>query len=527
VGRAARTLLWGAALLASGPALAAPGDTCAEAIDIAALPFLASASTCGASSEFTNSGVCTDLPGSYGGEDVVYKLTLGAGNRLGFELTMPPGATGDLALFLVQQPSCANPVCAGSSVDLIGAGVGPERIKERSYPAGTYYLIVDSALSAPDPAQCGGYALAVTGHLSEFCGNGIVEAGELCDDGNNLNGDCCTADCQLRAVAGTSCRPAAGPCDQAEVCDGSDRCPADLFLGAASMCRAAIGTCDLPETCAGTGPLCPADKIAPNGTLCRGSVGACDLADVCSGASGLCPADQFQPTGTVCALPTACKQAARCSGTNACPAALPTSCDDGNPCTQDTCDLVNGCLHRPICQDAGTDGPPDAGADASSPDAAADAAPPADAAPVPDAPVTPPDAAPRDAAVDAPAGTDARPDGMASLVPDARVIDEPMATNPQSFPDGSSPTPIDAGAGGAGGPDAGLGATPDSGLARDGSVITAEAGARTDGGLPINKLDGGCSCRLNASSSQSVSGLWGLLAVALVGRLARRRRPRV
>src|SRR5262249_14954973 len=43
------------------------------------------------------------------------------------------------------------------------------------------------------------------------CGNGIVEADEECDDGNRLDGDCCSSSCQVEPATVT-CRPAAGPC---------------------------------------------------------------------------------------------------------------------------------------------------------------------------------------------------------------------------------------------------------------------------------------------------------------------------
>jgi cysteine-rich repeat protein len=43
------------------------------------------------------------------------------------------------------------------------------------------------------------------------CGNGRLDAGEQCDDGNINDGDCCSANCQLEA-AGTSC------CDDGEPC---------------------------------------------------------------------------------------------------------------------------------------------------------------------------------------------------------------------------------------------------------------------------------------------------------------------
>src|SRR4051812_24633575 len=106
--RRARTLAIATGLLGASPALAAPGGTCADSFPVAALPFAESGTTCGAGDDFQNdtggAAVCADLPRGYGGEDVFYKLVLGPGNRVAFDLTMPPAATGDLALFLVRQP---------------------------------------------------------------------------------------------------------------------------------------------------------------------------------------------------------------------------------------------------------------------------------------------------------------------------------------------------------------------------------------------------------------------------------------
>ena len=38
--------------------------------------------------------------------------------------------------------------------------------------------------------------------VSPVCGNGVPEAGEECDDGNNDDGDGCSADCLLEPSAG-------------------------------------------------------------------------------------------------------------------------------------------------------------------------------------------------------------------------------------------------------------------------------------------------------------------------------------
>jgi cysteine-rich repeat protein len=59
------------------------------------------------------------------------------------------------------------------------------------------------------------------------CGNGILEMGEACDDGNLVNGDCCSSTCTIQP-AGTLCRAAACTFDTAEFCNGiSPTCPAD------------------------------------------------------------------------------------------------------------------------------------------------------------------------------------------------------------------------------------------------------------------------------------------------------------
>ena len=54
------------------------------------------------------------------------------------------------------------------------------------------------------------------------------------------------------------CRPAAGPCDLAERCNGvSDTCPADGFKPATAQCGADTDPCLAGGTCTGTSVACP------------------------------------------------------------------------------------------------------------------------------------------------------------------------------------------------------------------------------------------------------------------------------
>ncbi len=76
--------------------------------------------------------------------------------------------------------------------------------------------------------------------LGSVCGNGVVEMFETCDTGtaNSTPGSCCTDLCEYRP-AGQTCRPSAGGCDAAEVCNGTTAtCPVVLYRPSA-MCTAA------------------------------------------------------------------------------------------------------------------------------------------------------------------------------------------------------------------------------------------------------------------------------------------------
>jgi len=80
------------------------------------------------------------------------------------------------------------------------------------------------------------------GGVTAACGDGIVAASESCDDGNTLNGDCCSSTCQFE-TAGTSCDDlicsngdAKGTCTSSGECIGapvsfSGRCIAFLTSG--------------------------------------------------------------------------------------------------------------------------------------------------------------------------------------------------------------------------------------------------------------------------------------------------------
>jgi hypothetical protein len=183
-----------------------------------------------------------------------------------------------------------------------------ERIEQRACSRSTEGLschdagtIADAGTTVLDASAAAGAVVPriVPGSSSAPSMGSCASTGTACNTGNACElGKIQCVDGQPRCVAvgvaatDTVCRPASGPCDLEERCDGtSGVCPADAFAGPASVCRPATGPCDRDETCTGAGAACPADVFVEQGTECRPGTGACDVGEVCTGSSPMCPAD--------------------------------------------------------------------------------------------------------------------------------------------------------------------------------------------------------------------------------------------
>ena len=105
---------------------------------------------------------------------------------------------------------------------------------------------------------CAGSGIAL-----ESCGNGMVEGLEECDDGNLVDDDGCTADCEIEIGIGTC---GDGTVDPGEECDdgnlvGNDGCSADCEIEGGNDTLAWIQTnvftpiCTECHTPGGPGPM--------------------------------------------------------------------------------------------------------------------------------------------------------------------------------------------------------------------------------------------------------------------------------
>ena len=202
------------------------------------------------------------------------------------------------------------------------------------------------------------------------CGNGALDAGEACDDGNNTPGDGCDAVCLLEdgepctddgqcgsmacdSVGSNTCEPAGscgnGTLDVGEACDdgnttGGDGCSGSCLIEINQPCtdnsQCETGVCDV--TGSGT---CEASSGCGNGMLDSGE--ACDDGNTSPGdgcdSSCLLEIDEPCTLSTECATnycdtaqsPAVCTTPVTVCGNGALEAL--EACDDGNTIDDDGC----------------------------------------------------------------------------------------------------------------------------------------------------------------------------------------------
>ena len=199
---------------------------------------------------------------------------------------------------------------------------------------GCRHAAVGNGISCTDGNACNG---------GETCQNGACTPGTAlnCDDVNPCTVDSCDASlgCQHAALADGSF------CLDGSVCNGSETCQAGICTAGTAL------NCD-------DGNACTTDGCNAIGGCTHAPIGGCQTCtvnsdcndanpcttDVCSG--GACQ-NNTVANGTPCADGTVCNGAETCQA-GACTAGSALNCDDGNPCTTDTCDAVAGCQHPAV-----------------------------------------------------------------------------------------------------------------------------------------------------------------------------------
>jgi fibro-slime domain-containing protein len=253
----------------------------------------------------------------------------------------------------------------GSSVFVEDAGV--TRGADGAGPAddaGPGIALIDatSADATVDDA-CAADACDDTTTSAAVCGDGVIEAGELCDDGNAASGDGCSSTCQIEP--GYTCMTPGQPCVPLVLCgngtiDGTEGCDDGNTVsgdGCSSTCQIEPGwQCPVPgsscTTICGDGMVVgheQCDEGALNDGPADGGAGDGGSGDAGATRSGCSATCTIEP-GFACAPPPTT------------PRCHPTVCGDGVKEGSEECDDHNlipydgcspTCTLDPRCNGAG------------------------------------------------------------------------------------------------------------------------------------------------------------------------------
>ena len=267
----------------------------------------------------------------------------------------------------------------GPSEDVVGPGA--DLIADASDDAGSQDVegidaTSDDADATPGcvaDADCAGPGLAAPCHAA-VCVEGSCSIAEVADQSACDDGDACTTDdaCSAGLCAGEpvgcddgdpctddACEPATGACVHPGAlgapCDDLDECTAGEACTGDGACSGGLAVCE----CVTDGDCAPKE----DGDLCNGTLHCIDhtcaldpetivacpdvaiapcLVNTCVAATGGCSLiarEDATPCsdGTECTMGDSCQKGV-CVGAK-------ISCDDGFPCTVESCDPVEGCLY--------------------------------------------------------------------------------------------------------------------------------------------------------------------------------------
>ena len=177
------------------------------------------------------------------------QTSIGGSLSVSVDAVAPPGGPALTYAWSVADHGGTFSDAKGSSVSFT-CGVGGDHLITVRVGSG---LCADRAMVS---VRCVGIA----------CGNGTIDPGETCDDGNRTDGDACPGDCKLPGCGN-------GKIDQGETCDPPGTPVCDMHCHVLSGCGNGIldpgEECDDFNTVAGDGcsPTCTLEPVCGNGQV--------------------------------------------------------------------------------------------------------------------------------------------------------------------------------------------------------------------------------------------------------------------
>ncbi|MFN8545951.1 MAG: hypothetical protein U0807_17345 [Candidatus Binatia bacterium] len=205
------------------------------------------------------------------------------------------------------------------------------------------------AATCDDGLPCNG--IETCNPLDGSCGPGVALT---CDDANPCTDDSCSD------VLGCVFTDNTLPCDDSSLCTTNDTCNNGTCAGTpivfcddgdvcngAETCNPATGLCVVGTalTCDDLNP-CTDDPCDPtSGCYHTNNSVPCNDGNLCTNTD-TCQDGTCQGQAVVCADNDLCNGTEVCDPlSGACVAGPPPTCDDVNPCTDDSCDATLGCVH--------------------------------------------------------------------------------------------------------------------------------------------------------------------------------------
>ncbi len=188
--------------------------------------------------------------------------------------------------------------------------------------------------------------------VGDVCGGGKCKLGvaKVCADGNICTKDACDAakGCVYPPGAATTCDDG-NPCTKGDSCkdgkcaggQGDCKCKSDADcakLDDNDKCNGTL-TCDAAGKCViSSGSKVVCDKTGCNKSSCIKATGECVIDNDVGGSK--CDDNNKCTTKDACGLDPGGSGKGTCKGGPA------TNCNDGNPCTKDSCKPADGCKHN-------------------------------------------------------------------------------------------------------------------------------------------------------------------------------------
>ncbi len=209
--------------------------------------------------------------------------------------------------------------------------------------------VPDECEGAADGTPCGGGTMVCSSGTcvaaTGTCGDGVVDDGEACDDGNTTAFDGCEPDCTFTCESDAEC-------DDGVACNGAETCGATTNVceaGTALDDGAPCSTTEVPDgVCVTT----------PTGAACIGGGcgnGVVEGAEQCDDANEVAGDGCENDCRFSCETDEQCDDGLFCSGVETCDVASHTcapgtapDCADGNDCTEDNCDELAGACANPL-----------------------------------------------------------------------------------------------------------------------------------------------------------------------------------